>query len=92
MKKTGLNREELNYLIIKLLSHIKIMEIEKIKKNWKKAKEIMGKIDEEDIIFIATSLSIPNSVIWSDDKHFNRQKEIKVIKTKEMIKYTGINS
>ena len=48
-----------------------------------KAKEIMGKIDKDDVIFIATALA-KNAVIWSDDKHFQKQKEIKIFTTKEI--------
>ena len=44
-----------------------------------------GNIDKEDIIFIATALGIEDSVIWSDDRHFERQNKIKILKTKEII-------
>jgi predicted nucleic acid-binding protein len=38
---------------------------------------------EGDVIFVATALS-KNVVIWSDDKDFQKQKEIKVFATKDM--------
>ena len=36
-------------------------------------------------VFIAAALSYPDSKIWSDDKHFERQNKIQVLKTKSMI-------
>lgn len=36
----------------------------------KEANDIIGHIDEKDILFVATYLAFKDSVIWSDDKHF----------------------
>ena len=41
-------------------------------------------IDEDDSVFIATALCF-NASIWSEDKHFQKQKVIPVISTREMI-------
>ena len=46
--------------------------------------EIMG---EKDSQFIALALSIKNDGIWSNDKHFKKQKKIQVYKTVDIIKY-----
>lgn len=45
----------------------------------------MERHDPKDSLFIACALSNPNSVIWSDDKHFKKQNIIKVYNTKEII-------
>ena len=52
---------------------------------WDKAKEIMEDIDKEDVVFIAAALSQENSIIWSDDKHFEKQDKVLVLKTKDMV-------
>jgi predicted nucleic acid-binding protein len=44
----------------------------------------MGKIDKKDVPFIAAALAL-NCSIWSDDKHFKKQKEIKIFTTKEVM-------
>ena len=46
---------------------------------------IMGDIDEEDVPFIACALSIEDSFIWSDDKHFEKQAQILTLKTKDIL-------
>lgn len=69
-----------------LLSHIKIVPEEHIKQNLKEAANIIGKIDLNDVVFLATALSIIDSVIWSDDRHFEKQNEVKVMKTKDIIR------
>jgi predicted nucleic acid-binding protein len=45
----------------------------------------MGKIDIEDVNYIALALSIENNGIWSDDKHFLKQDKIRVYRTEEII-------
>ncbi len=45
----------------------------------------MGNIDIEDVPFIATALAINANGIWSFDKHFSQQNQVKVITTDELI-------
>lgn len=77
----------LEYLVVLniLFKFIRVVPTEEILANWNQAKEIMEKIDTEDVVFIATALSQEESIIWSDDKHFEKQRKIKVIKTKDVI-------
>ena len=51
-----------------------------------KAYNIMKDIDEDDTSFLALALMIEGEGIWSNDPHFDKQNEIKVWKTKDMIK------
>lgn len=46
---------------------------------------IIGEIHKEDIPFIAVALSIKNDGIWSNDKHFKEQSEIKIYTTNDLI-------
>jgi len=48
------------------------------------ANEIMGNIDSDDVLFIATALAF-NCPIWSEDKHFKQQDKVKVFTTKELL-------
>lgn len=84
IKKAHLSEIELNILLLRLLKHVRVIPTEVIMKYYKNAKEIMKKIDEDDSIFIATALTF-NCPIWSDDKHFQKQKEIKIFTTKEIM-------
>ncbi|MFH1590712.1 MAG: PIN domain-containing protein [archaeon] len=45
----------------------------------------MDRIDPDDAIFIATALATPGSSIWSDDKDFEKQDRIHILKTKDIL-------
>lgn len=66
---------------------MRLVPTEEVKSYWKEAKKIMEHVDEEDIVFIATALSLGDAVIWSDDRHFEKQEKIEVLKTKHMEKF-----
>ena len=85
LEKSGLTEEEYGKLMATLFKYIKLVPTEEIEKNWDEAKKIMEHIDPEDVVFIATTLSIDNSVIWSDDRHFEKQDKVKVLKTKDIV-------
>ena len=85
LEKSGLIEEEYNKIMATLFKYIKLVPTKEIDKNWDEAKKIMEHIDKEDVVFIATALSLPDSVIWSDDRHFEKQDKVKVFKTKDMI-------
>lgn len=86
LKKSGLENEEIDTLFQKLLKYVKIIQTEEIVFHREKAFEIIGKIDPDDVIFVATALAF-NSAIWSDDKHFKKQNKIKILTTKEIISF-----
>ncbi len=85
LEKSGLTEEEYDKLMAILFKYIRIVPTEEIEKNWDEAKKIMEHIDPEDVVFIAAALSINDSVIWSDDRHFEKQNKVKVLKTKDMV-------
>lgn len=85
LKKSGLTEKEYSKLMTILFKYIRLVPSEEIEKNWNEAKKIMGHIDKEDVVFIATALSISDSVIWSDDGHFEKQDKVKVLKTEDMV-------
>lgn len=85
IEKSGMGELEYNQILTKLLSYIKMVPIEELLAYWSTAKEIMEKIDSEDVVFIASSLAIPNSIIWSNDSDFDKQNKVKVLKTKDIL-------
>ncbi|MEK6880738.1 MAG: PIN domain-containing protein [Nanoarchaeota archaeon] len=87
IEKSQITEEEFVIVLSVLLNKIKIIPQESLEPYLEKARKIIGKIDEEDIIFIASALSIDNCIVWSDDRHFEKQNIINVIKTKDLIKY-----
>ena len=80
-----MNEKELEELLDKIFSHIKIVSEENIKKHIAEANKLIGEIDINDVVFLATALCISDSFMWSDDKHFEKQDKVKVLKTKDMV-------
>jgi predicted nucleic acid-binding protein len=86
MEKSKIGDNELLILLIRLFSHITLVSRKRLVEFKRQAKEIMKLIDDEDSIFIAAALSLGDDVvIWSDDKHFEKQERIKVWKTIDVI-------
>ncbi len=86
LKKSGLTGEEFDVLLMKLSDYFTIIKTEKILPFLEEAENIIGKIDKDDVSIIASSLVYGSCPIWSDDKHFQQQKKIKIWKTEDIIK------
>ena len=84
IRKAKINEKEFDVLLLRLLRYIRLIQID-IFINFKYREEkIMSKIDKDDIIFVACALAF-NCPIWSNDKHFLKQKIIKILVTKEIL-------
>jgi len=82
-KKSGYNEKEFYIILLRLLKYVRIIPADVIIDFYKPAFEIIGNIDNKDVVFIATALAF-NCGIWSDDKHFKMQNEIKVYTTNDV--------
>ena len=85
LEKSKLSLQEFADLFSKLLKYVRIVKNEEILDYKNQAFDIIGKIDEDDVIFIAAALAC-NAVIWSDDSDFQKQNIVKVSTTFEMVK------
>jgi predicted nucleic acid-binding protein len=81
--KSGLPERDIDKLLNKLLEYVVLIPTEVVKSHLDEAKLIMQKIDPNDVVFIAAALAFRNAVIWSDDKDFERQKKVRVVKTRD---------
>ncbi|MFH0986695.1 MAG: PIN domain-containing protein [Candidatus Micrarchaeota archaeon] len=86
LNKAGITKEELYQILDSLLSKMIILDDMVVQNEMDKAKQIMDEIDKNGAPFIAAALAT-DSAIWSDDKHFEKQRAVKVYKTKDLIKY-----
>jgi len=86
LEKSGMNEEEYIGLLYHLLKHINLVPEEQIKPNIEQADKLLGKVDPDDVIFLATAFSIENAKIWSDDTHLEKQNEVRVFKTQHIVK------
>ncbi len=51
------------------------------------ANRLMGAVDPDDVPVLATALSLKCDGIWSDDRHFEKQRQVKVWKTRELVHF-----
>jgi len=86
LDKSGYDEKTFEVILNKLLEYINLVPLEIIKIKLQKSKEIMKNININDATFLATALVLKDSIIWSDDKDFEKQKLIKVLKTKGMLR------
>jgi predicted nucleic acid-binding protein len=84
IRKAGLDELEYERIFQIITEKLKLVKFSRIRSKVHQATKIIGKRDPNDVIFIATALSIPHSVIWSNDLDFKEQKDIEVFNTKEL--------
>jgi predicted nucleic acid-binding protein len=85
LKKSGLANEEFDGLINRLLNYVSVIPSDVLLPYRDEAYKVIGEIDSKDVPYIAAALAFEVSVIWSNDRHFEKQTRIKVLKTKDMI-------
>lgn len=85
IQKSKLSNEEIKTLLNTFLENLYLVPFDEYKEKIDEGLKIMGDIDEKDTQFIALALTIQNDGIWSNDKHFNRQKKIQIYKTIDII-------
>lgn len=86
LKNSGLNKEEYDKLIAKILKYVYIVPKELVVFQRDEAYNLAKNIDVDDVLFFATALVFKNSVIWTDDKNLKSQDRIKVFNTQEIMK------
>jgi predicted nucleic acid-binding protein len=84
LKKSGMSQQDYVKLLAYLVKRIVLVPDEQVNKNLEAAKKIMAHIDPDDVVFVAAKLSIPNSIIWSDDKDFDKQSKVEVLKSEQV--------
>ena len=86
LKKSGMSEKDYNKLLECILEHVNIVPDERIINELEEAKSVIAHIDPDDVVFVATKLSISDSTIWSDDSDFDKQDKVKVLKSEQVIK------
>ncbi|MBI4918781.1 hypothetical protein HY837_02545 [archaeon] len=84
IEKAKIREEEFEVILNALKEKLIVLNDDLILTKFDEAKKIMDSIDPSDTPFIAAALAT-NSDIWSDDKHFNLQKRIKIWSTRDLV-------
>ncbi|MFH1641449.1 MAG: PIN domain-containing protein [Nanoarchaeota archaeon] len=86
LEKSGIDEKEYNQVLNYLFQHINLIPEEVVQQKHDEAFRLLGEIDPDDVIFLATALSLKNAKIWSDDGHLEKQDKISVFKTKHLVR------
>ncbi len=88
IKRTKKSEEEIDTILELFLQKIELIPDEKIEPYMNYSIEIMENIDIKDSPILACALAILNNGgIWTQDKHFYKQTEVKAWNTKELLFY-----
>lgn len=82
-----MDEREFELLFTLVMENIIIVPDKKVKDQMKKAIDIMKDADIKDSPILACALTFPNEGIWTEDKDFDKQKNVKIWKTKDLKKY-----
>ena|SRR3989344_9611815 len=86
LEKSGYSKSTFDSILNKLLEYINLIPLSIIGPKLNRAKKEMESIDVKDAIFLALALVLDNAAIWSDDTDFEKQKSVRVLKTRDMVK------
>lgn len=84
-ERSGLKEQKVKTLLDLLFERISIVAKETFKPSLPKARKIVNPIDPDDTPFFALALYLDIG-IWSNDAELKKQANVKVWKTKEIIK------
>ena len=80
-----LSSEELDGLFGKIMARIEFVPKEKFEKFMEQANSLIS--DKDDTEYLALSLALDKTPIWSNDPHFKQQSSVKVFDTKQLVKH-----
>jgi len=83
IKKANISESEFEIILQKLYEKMISLDDAIILSKMKEASQIMDTIDHDDTPFVAAALAT-EAAIWSDDKHFQQQKKVKIHTTAEL--------
>ena len=90
-KKGKLTSEDFQYVMDILFSRITIYPSDEYADCYPVAQEIMRDIDPDDASFLALAMKTKVDGIWSEDKGFMRQSQVKVYRTVDLIEFMENN-
>lgn len=86
LRKARLSKSHLKSLLSILFSKIMVASDLGVETKMNDAMKVMDRIDPDDTPFIALALAIENDGIWTEDRHFEKQKVMKIWKTVDLLR------
>ena len=85
MAKSSLKEDDFNAFIELVFSQIKIVDEDLFRDKRELAKSLIS--DPDDTEYLALSLALNKSPIWSNDPHFKEQSAVRVFTTNELVEF-----
>ncbi|MHA1144307.1 MAG: PIN domain-containing protein [Candidatus Helarchaeota archaeon] len=92
IKKSNLSPNLFDNLYFILLEQIYFVSLKEYEEEFERAMKIMQDFDIKDAPFLAIGLALDLDGIWSDDKHFMKQNEVKTYSTNDLLSMLKENS
>lgn len=84
-----LSEAEIEVVVAALLDRIIILPEAALRPFMSQAGEALGRVDRDDVAYVAAGLALGGMPIWTDDKHFGEQLLIKVTSTADLVHVPG---
>ena len=84
LEKSGISDAVYEDTLNGLLACVLLIPAEEIEETLEESKKLMQHIDPMDVVFLAAAMAYPESILWSDDRHFERQKAVRIVKTEQL--------
>lgn len=84
IRKSGIDEHTYNKILAMFMKKIILITDEQIIEKIDVAKDMIS--DPDDVVFVASCLAVPGSIIWRDDKHFDNIG-LPVVKSNIMCRY-----
>lgn len=87
VKKSGMTAKEVDLLFTLFMQNVSVVSDATVKSKLDIAIDLMKDIDVRDAPILACALAVPNDGIWTEDKHFDKQNQVRVWHTKDLSPY-----
>ncbi|MDZ7688653.1 MAG: PIN domain-containing protein [Halobacteriales archaeon] len=84
--KSQLSEEQLSLLLNVLFKDTEVVPREEFEHELEQASQLIGDTDSDDVSFLALALHL-DADIWTDDTDFEKQDEVTVWKTHELVNH-----
>ena len=84
-KKADVSVIELEHFMEELFQGVHTTPFEEYQANIDEAHKLIGEVDKDDVPFIALALALHADAIWTNDKDFDEQFQVAVLKTHELL-------
>lgn len=86
LAKAKITEQTFNQTLATVFKYVSIVKTEEIKPHLREADGLIGSIHKNDVPFIAVALA-KSAVIWSNDRHFQKQNRIPIMTTRDIISH-----